>query len=255
MIFTASSANVETSVPAEGSDLLMSQSPSLVGKRILVVEDREDARDVLRRSLEAYDYVVETAVDGEQAIALTLKREADLILLDVGLPRMNGFDVARDLRNRGVTAPIMMLTAHDTVHDKVEGLSAGADDYLTKPFDTAELLARVAALLRRAELRAGSTVMKVSDLTVDTVSREVRRGNAEISLTQKEYALLEYLMRHAGIPVSRDQISENVWRQDFDPGTNIVDVYINYLRKKIEPEGSSTVLHTVRGVGYMLKGD
>lgn len=228
---------------------------SLRGRRILIVEDREDARDVLRRSLEAYDYAVETAVDGEQAIALTLKAQADLILLDVGLPRMNGFDVARDLRNRGVTAPIMMLTAHDSVHDKVEGLSAGADDYLTKPFDTAELLARIAALLRRSELRAGSTVMRVGDLTLDTVSREVRRGNVEIALTQKEYALLEYLMRHAGIAVTREQISENVWRQDFDPGTNIVDVYINYLRRKIEPEGSSALLHTVRGVGYVIRAE
>ncbi len=255
MIAVTSSAAAAMPVPAAPSDSKMSQIQSLIGKRILIVEDREDARDVIRRSLEAYDYAVETAIDGEEAIAQTLKHEADLILLDVGLPRMNGFEVARDLRNRGVTAPIMMLTAHDTVHDKVEGLSAGADDYLTKPFDTSELLARIAALLRRAEIRAGSTVMKVSDLTIDTVTRAVRRGEVEISLTQKEYALLEYLMRHAGIAVSREQISENVWRQDFDPGTNIVDVYINYLRKKIEPEGSSTVLHTVRGVGYMMKGN
>jgi DNA-binding response OmpR family regulator len=148
-----------------------------------------------------------------------------------------------------------MLTARDTVTDKVQGFEAGADDYLAKPFDYDELLARVRALLRRSSIREEATLMKVGDLTINPISREVMRGARVIALTQKEYALLDYLMRHAGMPVTREQISEHVWKQEFDPTTNIVDVYINYLRKKIDQDAEKTLVHTVRGVGYMLKGD
>jgi DNA-binding response OmpR family regulator len=146
-----------------------------------------------------------------------------------------------------------MLTALDTVGDKVSGLDAGADDYIAKPFDFEELLARVRALLRRAALQAEAALLRVADLTVDPLSREVRRGERAITLTQKEYALLEYLVRHSGRPVSREQISENVWKQELDPNTNIVDVYINYLRKKVDQDSEAPLVQTVRGVGYMIK--
>jgi DNA-binding response OmpR family regulator len=148
-----------------------------------------------------------------------------------------------------------MLTARGTISDKVEGFDAGADDYLAKPFSYDELLARVRALLRRSAMRTDQAMIRVGDLIIDPFSRDVRRGNREISLTQKEYALLEYLARHAGMPVTREQISQQVWKQDFDPTTNIVDVYINYLRKKVDQDGERSLVHTVRGVGYVLKTD
>jgi DNA-binding response OmpR family regulator len=148
-----------------------------------------------------------------------------------------------------------MLTARDTISDKVQGFEAGADDYLAKPFDYDELLARVRALLRRSAIRDEATLMRVGDLSINPITRDVMRGTRVIALTQKEYALLEYLMRHAGMPVTREQISEHVWKQEFDPTTNIVDVYINYLRKKIDHEAEPTLVHTVRGVGYMVKSD
>ena len=148
-----------------------------------------------------------------------------------------------------------MLTARGTISDKVEGFDAGADDYLAKPFSYDELLARVRALLRRSTMRTDQAMIRVGDLIIDPFSRDVRRGSREISLTQKEYALLEYLARHTGMPVTREQISQQVWKQDFDPTTNIVDVYINYLRKKVDQEGERSLVHTVRGVGYVLKAD
>ncbi|HET6679907.1 MAG TPA: response regulator transcription factor [Gemmatimonadaceae bacterium] len=220
---------------------------------ILVVEDRKEVLDVLQRTLSDNGYEVITALDGDTGLKLALDRQPDLVLLDIGLPKLNGLSVARELRNRAFTAPVLMLTARDTVTDKVTGFDAGADDYLAKPFDYDELLARVKALLRRATIRAGEARMQVADLVLDPITREVSRGERPIALTQKEYALLEYLMRHAGHPVSREQISENVWKQPFDPSTNIVDVYINYLRKKLEGAGDQQLVHTVRGVGYVLK--
>jgi len=188
-------------------------------------------------------------------LQMALDERPDLIILDIGLPKRNGFAVARELRTRAFTAPVLMLTARDTVTDKVEGFDAGADDYLSKPFDYDELLARVRALLRRATLREDATLMRVGDLTVNPLSREVTRRERAIALTQKEYALLEYLVQHAGMPVTREQISQHVWKQEFDPTTNIVDVYINYLRKKIDQDEERPLVHTVRGVGYMLKSE
>jgi DNA-binding response OmpR family regulator len=230
----------------------VSQGPA---PRVLVVEDRREVLDVLQRTLRDNGYEVVTAMDGEVALTTALDNPPDVMILDIGLPRRNGLEVARELRARGVTAPVLMLTARDTVSDKIEGLEAGADDYLSKPFDYDELLARVRALLRRASLRADATMLRVGDLSIDPLTREVRRGGRVIALTQKEYALLEYLVRHAGMPVSREQIAEHVWKQEFDPSTNIVDVYINYLRKKIDQDADRTLVHTVRGTGYMLKGD
>ena len=220
---------------------------------ILVIEDRKEVLDVLQRTLSDNGYIVRTASDGDAGLELALDLRPDLIILDIGLPKRSGIQVARELRSRAFTAPVLKLTARDTVSDKVTGLDAGADDYLAKPFDYDELLARVKALLRRSLLRADETRMRVGDLSVDPMAREVVRGGRRIALTQKEYSLLEYLMRHTGHPVSREQISEHVWKQEFDSSTNIVDVYINYLRTKLESDGGAPLVHTVRGVGYVLK--
>ncbi len=233
----------------------MDQTPSPPSATILVIEDRREVLDVLQRTLHDNGFRVLTAADGDTGLQIALDAKPDLIILDIGLPKRNGLAVARELRSRAFTAPVLMLTARDTVPDKVQGLEAGADDYLAKPFDYDELLARVRALLRRAAMRDEATLMKLGDLTINPISREVVRGERTIALTQKEYALLEYLMRHAGMPVTREQISEHVWKQDFDPTTNIVDVYINYLRKKIDQDAEKALVQTVRGVGYMLKGD
>jgi DNA-binding response OmpR family regulator len=233
----------------------MDQTSSPAVATILVVEDRREVLDVLQRTLHENGFRVLTAADGDTGLQLALDAKPDLIILDIGLPRRNGLSVARELRARAFTAPVLMLTARDTVPDKVQGLEAGADDYLAKPFDYDELLARVRALLRRATMRDEATLLKVADLTINPMSREVVRGERAIALTQKEYALLEYLVRHAGMPVTREQISEHVWKQEFDPTTNIVDVYINYLRKKVDQDAEKALVHTVRGVGYMLKGD
>ncbi|MEO6446044.1 MAG: response regulator transcription factor [Gemmatimonadaceae bacterium] len=222
---------------------------------ILVIEDRREVLDVLQRTLNDNGFNVLTAADGDSGMQLALDRHPDLIILDIGLPKRNGLSVARELRSRAFNAPVLMLTARDTVTDKVQGFDAGADDYLSKPFDYDELLARVRALLRRSTLRDEASLMRVADLTVNTISREVMRGTRAIALTQKEYALLEYLMRHAGMPVTREQISEQVWKQEFDPTTNIVDVYINYLRKKIDQDEEKALVHTVRGVGYVIRGE
>jgi DNA-binding response OmpR family regulator len=223
--------------------------------RFLVVEVGPDVLNVLERTLSDNGYVVLTATDGEEGLATALDQHPDLVILDIGLPKRDGYEVARELRSRAFTAPVLKLTARDTIPDKVEGLDAGADDYLAKPFSYDELLARVRALLRRSALRADQAMLKIGDLIIDPFSRDVRRGSREINLTQKEYALLEYLARQAGRPVTREQISQQVWKQDFDPTTNIVDVFINYLRKKVDVDGEPSVVQTVRGVGYMLKAD
>ncbi len=221
---------------------------------ILVVEDRPEVLEVVRRTLVSNGYAVETAVDGEEGLQKALDLQPSLVILDVGLPRLDGLDVAKELRHRSFQAPVLMLTALDTVSDKVMGLDAGADDYLPKPFDYQELLARIKALLRRAKLRADEVTLHAGDLTLDPLTRQAARGGRAITLTAKEYALLDYLMRNAGRPVSRDQISEQVWKQPFDPSSNIVDVYVSYLRQKIDdPTLGPPLVHTVRGKGYILK--
>ena len=220
---------------------------------ILVVEDSRDVSALIERMLTSNGFTVQRAYDGEAAIAMALDIAPDLVILDIGLPKRSGLDVAAELRKRAFHAPVLMLTARDSVSDKVTGLDAGADDYLAKPFDTDELLARVKALLRRATLRADDALLRVGDLTLDPLARQVKRGSREIALTQKEYALLEYLMKNAERTVSREQITEHVWNQDSEPSTNIVDVYINYLRRKIDIDGLTPLLHTVRGQGYVLR--
>ena len=220
---------------------------------VLIVEDDPDLLAVLPRILSTAGYVVRTASDGEDGLNKVLDDAPAIAILDVGLPKLSGYDLARELRSRGYQFPVLMLTARVTVDDKVSGLDAGADDYLAKPFEYAELLARVKALLRRSTITAGSSTMRVRDLSVDPVARRVERSGKVIELTQKEYALLEYLVRNAGRIVSRQMISEHVWKHDVDPLTNVVDVYINYLRKKLDEDKHNPLIQTVRGRGYLIK--
>jgi DNA-binding response OmpR family regulator len=219
------------------------------------VEDSPDLVLLLQRVLTEQDYAVRSARDGESGLASALENEPDLLILDVGLPGRNGFEVAEELRRKGVNAPILMLTGRTDIADRVTGLDAGADDYLVKPFDPDELVARVRALLRRSATHGRVARLCVGRLVLDPVSRTVSRGERELVLTQREFALLEYFMRHAGIPVTRAEIAVKVWRQtpvDVEE-TNIVDVYVAYLRKKLDAEGDEPMLHTVRGVGYVLR--
>ncbi|HUO51846.1 MAG TPA: response regulator transcription factor [Gemmatimonadaceae bacterium] len=227
-------------------------TPAPRSPAILVVEDDADLQSVLRRILETEGYKVLRAEDGESGIAAALDYRPALVILDVGLPRKDGREVARELRASGFDAPVLMLTARSSVGDKVTGLDAGADDYLPKPFEHAELIARVRALMRRGQMSAAGAKLRVRDVVLDPVTRRVERGGREIALTQKEYLLLEYLMRNAGQTVTREMIGKNVWKQELDPLTNVVDVYINYLRKKLDEKKSSPIIKTVRGAGYTV---
>jgi DNA-binding response OmpR family regulator len=223
--------------------------------RILVVEDERKVAAFIRQGLLEEGHAVEVAADGAEALrALDDELPYDLVVLDVMLPRRDGFDVLRTLRARGVPAPVLLLTARDAVADKVTGLDLGADDYLAKPFAFEEFLARVRALLRRGRGRA-EPMLRVADLCLDPATRAVTRGRRRITLTAREYALLEYFMRSAGRVLSRPMLTQHVWGMDFDPESNIVDVYVGYLRRKIDADGEPRLLHTVRGVGYMLSAE
>lgn len=220
---------------------------------LLVVEDDPDLQAVLARILAGEGYHVLGAEDGEAGLTEALNREPDLVILDVGLPFKDGVAVVRELRDRGFRAPTLMLTARGSLADRVSGLDAGADDYLPKPFELPELLARVKALLRRASLNVDGAVLRVRDVMLDPIRRRVERDGHEIGLSRKEFALLEYLMRNEGRVLSRQMIGEQVWRQSLDPLTNIVDVYINYLRKKLGHDRSAPLIETVRKSGYVLR--
>ncbi|MDA8219341.1 MAG: response regulator transcription factor [Dehalococcoidales bacterium] len=220
--------------------------------RILVVEDEEQLAGILKRGLQEHGYAVDVVHDGEDGLAMAEIGEHDVVILDVMLPGLSGFEVARALRARRVNTPVLMLTARDSVDDRVAGLDSGADDYLVKPFAFRELVARVRALLRREE-KARDPVLRVADLEVDTVSREVRRARRAVSLTTKEYAVLEYLVRNPNRVLTRTQISEHVWDYDFTAMSNVVDVYIRYLRRKLDDGHQPKLIHTVRGIGYQLK--
>jgi DNA-binding response OmpR family regulator len=196
-------------------------------------------------------YAVDVAWDGEEGLAYALAADYDVLVLDIMLPQMNGLELLRELRRRGHKTPTLMLTARDTVDDRVGGLDAGADDYLVKPFAFPELLARVRALLRRPPLQMG-TVLAVGDLEIDTATRQVRRGERRIELSPREYAVLEYLLRHPDQVLTRTQIGEHVWNFDFFHESNVVDVYIGYLRRKIDKGSDCPLIHTVRGVGYRI---
>ena len=220
--------------------------------KILVVEDDRTVGQYVKRGLEEQRYHADLVEDGMEGLRLASGGRYDIIVLDLRLPEMNGLEVLRTLRDRGNTTPVLVLTAQDAVDFKVQALRSGADDYVTKPFAFEELLARVEALSRRPkEIR--SPVLRVGDLELDGETREVRRAGERIELTPKEYTVLEYLMRHAGRVMSRTLITEYAWDYHFDPGTNIVDVVINRLRKKVDTGHAQKLVHTVRGVGYVVK--
>jgi len=223
-----------------------------MGSKILVVEDEKKVSSFIKRGLEEEKYEVETAADGEEGLKLAGEGAFDLIILDWMLPKKDGLTVLRELREQRNASPVLMLTAKDTVEDIVAGLETGSDDYLTKPFAFAELLARVKALLRRSEMDRGAE-LRFADLRLDPVTHKVWRGDKEIDLTAKEYALLEYFMRNPNQVLTRTMIADHVWDYTFDSFTNIIDVYVNYLRKKIDRDAEKKLIHTVRGVGYILK--
>ena len=220
--------------------------------RILVVEDEKKVASFIKRGLEEEKYEVVTANDGEEGLKLALEKGFDLIVLDWMLPKKDGLSVLKELRERKNVTPVLMLTAKDSVEDIVAGLDSGSDDYLTKPFAFAELTARVRALVRRSEQDRGAEI-RFSDLRLDPVSHKVWRNDKEIDLTEKEYGLLEYFMRNQDQVVTRTMIAEHVWDYSFDTFTNIIDVYVNYLRKKVDRSAEKKLIHTVRGVGYVLR--
>jgi DNA-binding response OmpR family regulator len=219
---------------------------------ILVVEDEPHLADSIARRLSEDGYTVDVAHDGEEGYQLALSKKYDVIVLDILLPRKDGIKILRDLRRNKVESMILILTAKTTIEDRVEGLKTGADDYLTKPFAFAELSARIESLLRRKGV-GQSTIIRVAELELDTVTRIVRRENKTIHLTTKEFLLLELLMRNKNRILTRRTIAEQVWGYTFDTGTNIVDVYINYVRKAIDEGFPKRLIHTVRGVGFVLK--
>ena len=220
--------------------------------RILIVEDEKKIANFIKRGLEEEQHEVQTAADGEVGLRLALEKMFDLIVLDWMLPKMDGLSLLKDLRGKKIMTPVLMLTAKDTVEDIVAGLDSGSDDYLTKPFAFPELLARVRALVRRSEQERGAQI-SFGDLRLDPVTHKVWRNDLEIDLTTKEYDLLEYFMRNPNQVVTRTMIAEHCWDYTFDSFTNIIDVYVNYLRKKIDRDTGRKLIHTVRGVGYVLK--
>lgn len=219
---------------------------------ILVVEDEPKVSDLIHKGLTDEHFQVDIAHTGARALALVGATSYDLLILDVMLPDIDGFDICRAVRSGGHSVPILMLSARSHVDDRVRGLNTGADDYLTKPFDYAELSARIRALLRRAH-EPSLTPLVVADLVLEPVTRTIRRGGRRIDLTPKEFALLEYLMRHAGHVVTRPMIAEHVWDFTWDRLTNVIDVFINHLRKKIELPGEPRLVHAVRGAGYVIR--
>ncbi len=222
-----------------------------MNERILVVEDEAKIANLLKRGLAEEGYDVDLAADGAEGLALALGRAYDLLVLDIGLPELDGMEVCRQLRAKGRLTPVIFLTARDSVHDKVLGLDLGADDYLSKPFAFEELLARIRSLLRKAQQKA-DTRLRVADLVLDTKTRKVERAGTPIDLSTKEFSLLQYLMENRGTVLSRMDISEKVWDIHFDTTTNVIDVHINRLRKKVDYDFGPKLIQTVRGAGYTL---
>ncbi len=221
--------------------------------RILLVEDDRNLRNFLRKAFREEGYAVDYTESGDRALERALDGEYSCIVLDLMLPGLDGFEVIEQLRARRVMTPILVITARDELDSRVRGLEGGADDYLTKPFDLPELMARVLALIRRAELRHEDTVLTVGDLRVDPLKREVVSGAKTVDLSPREFSLLVFLARNAGRTVSRSRIAEAVWNYRFDSETNVVDVYVNYLRKKLDLKNDGPTIRTVRGVGYRLE--
>jgi heavy metal response regulator len=220
--------------------------------RILLVEDEKKVASFIKKGLEEEFYSVDAVYDGKEGLRLALTEDYDLIILDIMIPFKDGFTVLQELRKEKVSIPVLFLTAKDTLSDKVQGLNFGADDYLPKPFAFEELLARVRALLRRGTSEK-NLILKVLDLSLDTQAHTVTRNNTIVQLTPKEYSILEYLLRNKNRVISRTMLSEHVYDYHFDSDTNVIDVYINKLRNKIEKGFDSQIIHTVRGVGYIIK--
>src|SRR5262245_21654233 len=220
--------------------------------RVLIIEDEQKMADLIKRGLEEEGMEVVTAYDGDTGLEAGMSGNNDVIILDLGLPGRNGLDIARAWREAGIKTPVLILTAQDSTEAKVKGLDTGADDYITKPFAFAELLARIRALQRRTASE-DTTNLRLGDLTLNLINRRAARAGNEVQLTNKEFALLEYFMRHPDEILSREVLSEKVWEETFDTLTNVIDVYINYLRNKIDRHYEPKLIHTVRGVGYMLK--
>lgn len=222
--------------------------------RILVVEDEKDLNRVISKRLESEGYSVDRCFDGEEALDFIDVGEFDSIIMDIMMPRINGIEVLKQMRSRNNTTPVLLLTARDGIGDRVNGLDAGADDYLIKPFAFEELLARIRVMTRKASGNS-TNVFSAADLTMDLNSHTVVRGDVNINLSAKEFEILEYLLRNKGIVLSREKIESHVWNFDYSGGTNVVDVYIRYLRKKIDDEFEPKLIHTVRGCGYVLRVD
>jgi DNA-binding response OmpR family regulator len=222
--------------------------------RVLLVEDEPGIAQFISQGLNEVGYATDIATNGQEGLDYALAAEYDIIVLDIMLPQMDGLQLLRKLRSQGLKTPVLLLTARDAVEDRVRGLDAGADDYLFKPFALSELLARLRALLRRPPMQQ-DTILRVGDLEMDVATREVRRAGKSINLSPREFTLLEYLMRHPRQVLTRSQITEHSWNFDFYENSNVIDVYIGYLRRKIDHGFDKPLLHTVRGVGYCLSAD
>jgi len=220
--------------------------------RILLVEDERKVARFIERGLKEERFAVDVATDGEEGLFLARSNPYDLAVLDVLMPKKDGFQMLRELRAAGSTTRVLMLTARDSVHDRVQGLDAGADDYLTKPFAFAEFLARLRALLRRS-VDSGPTILCASDLLLDLKARKVRRAGQPIVLTAKEFSVLEYFLRHPGEVITRTQLAEHVWDENFDSFSNVIDVTVYHLREKVDRDFTPRLIHTIRGAGYVLK--
>ena len=222
--------------------------------RILIAEDERDLNEMIRKKLTSEGYSVDTCYDGEDALAYLDVTEYDGVILDIMMPGRDGLQVLREMRRKGIHTPVMFLTARDSIEDRVKGLDAGATDYVVKPFSFKELMARVRAMTRE-KYGTSSSILQVGDLTMDTASQKVARGERNIDLSAKEYALLRYMMTNSGIVLSRDMIEDHVWNYDYEGGTNVVDVYIRYLRRKIDEGEEKKLIQTVRGRGYVVRAD
>jgi transcriptional activator protein copR len=223
--------------------------------RILVVEDEKKINDIIVKTLKQEKYGVDSCFDGEEALDYIFSVEYDIILLDIMLPKKNGFEVMESMRKKGIKTPVLFLTARDQIEDRVKGLDLGADDYLVKPFAFEELLARIRVVLRKNSVSGedSGNILKIANLTVDCNKHEVLRDEISIKLSAKEFSILEYMMRNKGRVVSKEKIEEHVWDFDYEGGSNIVEVYIKFLRKKIDNDFSPKLIHTIRRVGYVLK--
>lgn len=222
--------------------------------RLLIAEDEKNLNKLITKKLTAEGYSVDSCFDGEEAMDYLSMASYDGAVFDVMMPKMDGFTLLKQMRDRGDMTPVLFLTARDAIEDRVCGLDLGANDYLVKPFSFEELLARIRVLTRKSAVSpSAGSIYRLADLTLDTASRQVTRGGRSISLSAREFALLEYLIRNQGLVLSREKIENNLWNFDYEGGTNVVDVYIRYLRKKIDEDFSPKLIHTVRGVGYVLR--